>query len=118
MEGPESDLAQLWQTAVEEYEKRTKKKLGLGQFGTIEEVIKGTESLSNNFKDFRHDKSKTDKVRSAFKNNLWLIQKVVNTVQMVGNAASVSRCEYRAIFRRCPNRCTSLRPFHQLCRPV
>lgn len=83
-----SDIAQLWQLAVEDYEKRTKKSLHLAQFSNIDQVMKGTEGLSNEFKDFRHDRSKTDNVRTAFKNNLWLIQKVVNTLEVVGNAAS------------------------------
>ncbi|KAJ0413982.1 prion-inhibition and propagation-domain-containing protein [Aspergillus carlsbadensis] len=83
-----SDIAQLWQRAVEDYEKQTKKSLHLAQFRSIDQIMKGTEGLSNDFKDFRHDRSKTDNVRTAFKNNLWLIQKVVNTVQVVGNAAS------------------------------
>lgn len=87
---PVSDLAQLWQAAVEDYEKTTGKSLRLGQFGSMEEVIGGTESLSNKFKGFRDDKSKVSKVRTAFKNNMWLIQTIVNTIQTVGNAASVS----------------------------
>lgn len=85
---PESDLARLFQDAVYEYEKKTKKSLHLAPFRNMDEVIKGTEGLSSQFKEFRHDQSKTDSVRSAFKNNLWLIQKVVNTIQIVGNAAS------------------------------
>ncbi|OQD71814.1 hypothetical protein PENPOL_c001G01933 [Penicillium polonicum] len=83
-----SDIAQLWQRAVEDYEKTTKKSLQLAQFSNIDQIMKGTEGLSNEFKDFRHDRSKTDNVRTAFKNNLWLIQKVVKTVEVVGNAAS------------------------------
>ncbi|PGH06953.1 hypothetical protein AJ80_08085 [Polytolypa hystricis UAMH7299] len=83
-----SDIAQLWRRAVEEYEKRTKKSLHLAQFSNIDQIMKGTEGLSNEFKDFRHDRSKTDNVRTALKNNLWLIQKVVNTLEVVGNAAS------------------------------
>ncbi|KAJ5436398.1 heterokaryon incompatibility protein s [Penicillium cf. griseofulvum] len=83
-----SDIAQLWQRAVEDYEKRTKKSLRLAQFSNIDQVMKGTEGLSNEFKDFRHDRSKTDNVRTALKNNLWLIQKVVNTLEVVGKAAS------------------------------
>ncbi|KAB8227377.1 prion-inhibition and propagation-domain-containing protein [Aspergillus alliaceus] len=86
--GQASDIAQLWQRAVEDYEKRTKKSLHLAQFSNIDQVMKGTEGLSNEFKDFRHDRSKTDNVRTALKNNLWLIQKVVNTVETVGSAAS------------------------------
>ncbi|KAJ5668369.1 uncharacterized protein N7477_006939 [Penicillium maclennaniae] len=85
---PASDIAQLWQRAVEDYEKQTKKSLHLAQFSNIDQIMKGTEGLSNEFKDFRHDRSKTDNVRTALKNNLWLIQKVVNTVEVVGNAAS------------------------------
>jgi hypothetical protein len=73
---PESDLAQLWQAAVEEYEKKTKTSLRMSPFKSVEEVMKGTEGMSQKFKDFRHDQGKTDKVRTAFKNNLWLIQKV------------------------------------------
>lgn len=87
--GQASDLAQLWQSAVEDYEKRTKKSLRLAQLSNIDQIMKGTEGLSDEFKDFRHDRSKTDNMRTAFKNNLWLIQKIVNTVQVVGNAASV-----------------------------
>jgi hypothetical protein len=87
--GQISDIAQLWQKAVEDYEKRTKKSLHLAQFSTIDQIMKGTEGLSNEFKDFRHDRSKTDNVRTALENNLWLIQKVVNTVEVVGSAASV-----------------------------
>lgn len=84
-----SDIARLWQEAVADYEKTTKKSLHLaGRFSNIDQIMKGTEGLSNEFKDFRHDRSKTDNVRTAFKNNLWLIQKVVNTVEVVGNAAS------------------------------
>ncbi|CRL18879.1 Ribosomal protein S16, conserved site [Penicillium camemberti] len=86
--GQESDLAQLWQRAVEDYEKRTKKSLHLGKFSNIDQIMKGTEGLSNDFKDFRHDRSKTDNVRTALKNNLFLIEKVVKTVEVVGSAAS------------------------------
>ncbi|KAJ5982801.1 hypothetical protein N7451_012901 [Penicillium sp. IBT 35674x] len=86
--GQTSDLAQLWQRAVEDYEKRTKKSLHLAQFSTVDQIMKGTEGLSSDFKDFRHDWSKTDNVRTALKNNLWLIQKVVDTVEVVGSAAS------------------------------
>ena len=87
--GQESDLAQLWQRAVEDYEKRTKKSLHLEKFSNIDQIMKGTEGLSNEFKDFRHDRSKTDNVRTALKNNLFLIEKVVKTVEVVGTAASV-----------------------------
>ncbi|KIM98745.1 hypothetical protein OIDMADRAFT_57090 [Oidiodendron maius Zn] len=84
----ESDLAQLWQAAVEDYEKTTKKSLRLEQFRSMDAIMNGTEGLSNKFKDFRDDKSKVAKVRTALKNNMWLIQKIVNAVQVVGGVAS------------------------------
>ena len=84
-----SDLAQLWQGAVEDYEKRTGKNLKLGQFRSMNDVMTGTEGLATRFKDFRDDKSKMAKVRTALKNNMWIIQKVVNTIQTVGTAVSV-----------------------------
>jgi hypothetical protein len=86
---PKSDLAVLWETAVEDYERRTKKSLKMGQWQSMQEVIQGTEAQVNNFKGFRHQGTKVDKVRTAFKNNLWLIQKVVNTIQIVGSTAAV-----------------------------
>ncbi|KAL4860369.1 hypothetical protein BDV12DRAFT_205149 [Aspergillus spectabilis] len=83
-----SNLAQLWQSAVKDYEKRSKKSLQPTQFRNIDQIMKGIEGLSTNFKEFRHDRTKTGNVRTAFKNNLWLIQRVVNTVHVVGDAAS------------------------------
>lgn len=87
-----SDLASLWETAILEYDaKRTKEKqqpLRLAPFRSMEDVMRGTHNLSRKFKDFRDDESKVAKVRTAFKNNLGLMQKAVNTIQMIGNAAS------------------------------
>jgi hypothetical protein len=91
-EEQKSDLGELWGVAVAEYNaKRLKDKaqpLQLAPFRSMEEVIKGTDSTLTNFKDFRNDGSKVAKVRTMFKNNLWLIQKAVNTIQILGNAAS------------------------------
>lgn len=56
----------------------------------MEEVIGGTEDLSNKLKSFRDDKSKVSKVRTAFKNNMRLIQSIVSTIQTVAKAASVN----------------------------
>ncbi|EED16285.1 conserved hypothetical protein [Talaromyces stipitatus ATCC 10500] len=85
-----SDLSQLWQSAIQDYETTTGKKLLLSAqpFTNMQDVMLGTEELSLKFKSFRDDKSKVSKMRTAFKNNMWLIQGIVNTVQSVGNAAS------------------------------
>jgi hypothetical protein len=113
-----SDVAQLWQSAVEDYEKRTKKRLRLAQFSNVDQIMTGTEGLSNEFENFRHDQSKIDNVRTAFKNNLWQIQKVVNTVQVIGTAASV-RLELNSVhgvrFRLI---LMFDRPFLLQCRPA
>ncbi|PLB51560.1 hypothetical protein P170DRAFT_471495 [Aspergillus steynii IBT 23096] len=84
----DSDLAQLWQQAVEDYEKRTKRSLRLAKSHDINDIMQSTEGLSLEFKEFRHDRSKVEKVRTAFKNNMWLIEKVVNTVNVVGSSTS------------------------------
>lgn len=89
-ENPASDLAQLWQKAIDEYETKTKKSLRIAPGRSMEEILKRTEVETGNFKAFRHDGGKADKVRTAFKNNMWLIQKVVNTIEIVGAAASAS----------------------------
>ena len=75
---------------MEDYEKATGKSLRLERSRSMDEIMNETEGLSNKFKDFRDDKSKVAKVRTALKNNMWLIKKIVNTVQAVGNVASVS----------------------------
>lgn len=91
-EEQKSDLSALWEAAVAEYDaKRLKEKqqpLRSAPFRSMEQVMKGTENSMANFKDFRNDGSKVAKVRTVFKNNLWLIQKAVNTIQIVGSAAS------------------------------
>lgn len=87
-----SELSKLWSEAIQTYEKKTKKTLRLDQMSNLDEVIKGTERETNGFSKFRHDKGKTDKVRSAFKDNLGWIQKVVKVAEVVGKAAGVSLC--------------------------
>lgn len=84
-----SDLAQLWQAAVEEYEEATGQSLRMGRFNSMDDVMKGTEVIFMKFKDFRGDMSKVAKVRSALKNNMWLIQNIIHIVQNFANAASV-----------------------------
>ncbi|PYI07128.1 hypothetical protein BO78DRAFT_313751 [Aspergillus sclerotiicarbonarius CBS 121057] len=84
VEERDTDLAQLWAAAVADYERETGKSLRLGAFKNMDDAIKGTEGLIQKFKGFRNNKSKIAKVRTAFQNNMWLIQKIVNTAQMVG----------------------------------
>ena len=92
----QTDLSVLWESAVTDYEQRTGKSLRLAPWRSMQEVIDGTENQVNNFKDFRHSGTKVDKVRTAFSNNLWLIQKVVNVIQIVGTTAAVSLLSRRS----------------------
>jgi hypothetical protein len=85
-----SDLSAMWAKAVEDYEKKTKKSLRLASGRSMAEVMASTEVETNNFNNFRHSGSNVDKVRTAFKNNLGIIQKVVSGIEILGAAASVS----------------------------
>lgn len=85
----QSDLARLWEAAVEDHEKATGQSLRLEGLKNMQDVMNGTEGLSVKFKAFRDDGSKLSKVRTALKNNMWLIENIVHAVQNVGNATSV-----------------------------
>lgn len=86
---PKSDLASLWEQAIDDYEKRTGKSLKMTPVRSMNDVIQGAEKEVQNFQGFRHQGTKVDKVRTAFSNNLWLIQKVVNIIQIAGSTAAV-----------------------------
>lgn len=83
------DLAQLWQAAVEEYEEATGRSLQMGRLDSMDAVMEVTEGIFMRFKNFRDDTSKVAKVRSALKNNMFLIQNIIDIGQYFGNAASV-----------------------------
>ena len=110
-----TDLALLWESAVADYEQRTGKNLKLAPWRSMQEVIDGTENQVNNFKDFRHSGTKTDKVRTAFSNNLWLIQKVINAIQIVGSTAAVSWSSLDHV-ERSRMRANAHRHFHLPCQ--
>jgi hypothetical protein len=95
----DSEIAKLWQASIQDYEKATGKSLQMGQFRTMDQVMAGTENLSKNFTDFRSDGSKVSKVRTAFKNNMWLIQRIVNTVETVGDTVSVRSYHFIPSFK-------------------
>ncbi|KAL6830555.1 prion-inhibition and propagation domain-containing protein [Trichoderma sp. SZMC 28015] len=85
-----ADLTQLWLNAVAGYEKKTKKSLQKSLQGTrpTNNMQSMMENLENGFQEFRHDRSKLDRMRNVFKDNLWLIQKVVDTVEVAGSVTS------------------------------
>jgi hypothetical protein len=68
-EGPledSSDLAALWNEALEDFKGKTKLDLTKFQFRSMQEAIDSTKEQSVSFGLYRHDKGKLDTVRSAF----------------------------------------------------
>lgn len=85
-----SDLAALWEGAVVAYKNRTGKDLQMAPFRSMEGVIRETDQELQAFGGYRHpDKSKIDKVRSAFTKNLESIKKVLISAQIASNVAAV-----------------------------
>ncbi|KAL7958138.1 prion-inhibition and propagation domain-containing protein [Trichoderma compactum] len=81
-----SNLTQLWWNAVADYEEKTRKSLqGARSTNNIQSIV---EDMENGFQEFRHDRSKLDRVRNVFKDNLRLIQKVADTVEVAGGVTS------------------------------
>ena len=71
------------------FEKRTGKSLQVAPFRSMEEVVDGTDTELQRFGGFRKDKTKVEKVRSAFGKNLSTIKKVLGGIKMLADAASV-----------------------------
>lgn len=84
-----SDLAELWNEALDDFKTKTKLDLTKFHYKSMEEAIASTKQQEEQFSAFRHDKGKVDAVRTAFGNNLKLIQKIVTGAKMAADAASV-----------------------------
>ena len=82
-----SDVAEEWQQAMAEFESTTGKRLNLGQINSMEAAVSYAHNAQLSFTGFRHDGKKVDRVRTAFSNNIDLIQRLVNGAQQVANAA-------------------------------
>ena len=86
-----TDLAKLWQEAVAEYQETAHKKLDylVGPWQSVEDIENRTTALMGKFKKFREGDPKMSRVRGLFMENMWLIRRTVNAVQVIGNTASV-----------------------------
>lgn len=82
-----SDIAQDWEEALIEFKKVTGKNLDFGNITNVEEAVRQAEVQQRQFNNFRHDKGQVDKVRSAFSNNIGLIQRVWNGATSIATAA-------------------------------
>lgn len=82
-----TDIGLLWTKAVEDYMKKTGRKMDYMKARGISDVMSMTEGSLKSFKGFRHDDSKTDRVRSAFGNHLGNMQKVISGFETIGSAA-------------------------------
>lgn len=84
-----SDLAELWASALQDFQGNTKIDLTKYQFRNMNEAIESTQNQQVSFGAFRHDGGKVDAVRSLLGNNLNSIQKVVTGAKMAADAAAV-----------------------------
>jgi hypothetical protein len=83
-----TDLGALWTQAVEAYQKKTGLDLKLDNVRTMQDVMNATEGQMKKFGGFRNSETKVGKVRHAFGSQIGNMQKVMNGIQMVGQAAS------------------------------
>ncbi|KAF2683373.1 hypothetical protein K458DRAFT_389990 [Lentithecium fluviatile CBS 122367] len=82
-----TDLGALWTRAVDDYMKKTGKKMSHLGAQNMAAVMKTTESSLQVFGGFRHNDGKVDKVRSAFSRHLEDMQTVINGLESIGTAA-------------------------------
>lgn len=83
-----TDLAVLWERTVNEYIKRTGEDISRLQGKSMSEIKMKAENDNESFVHFRHYGDKTDKVRTAFGNHLDNMQRCVDGIAVLGNAAS------------------------------
>lgn len=100
-----SDIASLWNEAVADFKDSTHGiDLSKWQFKSMDEAMANARQEANKFDNFRHDKGKVDKVRTAFGKNIDLIQKIVNGAKMAADAAAVSNAKatsFHLMIERC-----------------
>lgn len=85
-----SDLAELWQKALDDFQGSTKLDLKAMRFKSMEEAMESADQQAKKFNKFRHNDGKVDKVRSALGDNLELIEKIINVGKFAADTASVS----------------------------
>ena len=83
-----TDLGILWTRAVDKYTQKTGQKLAHLRGQSISDVMQTTAVEKKRFESYRHDNGKLDKVRAAFGRHLDGMQKCLDGVQTIGEAAS------------------------------
>ncbi|KAH7128114.1 hypothetical protein B0J11DRAFT_504607 [Dendryphion nanum] len=83
----ESDLGSLWKRAIIDYKSKTGYDLSHMKAASMDGIMQSAQDNLKTFQGKLHDKSKIDKVRTAFGNNLGGMQKCMNCIQAVGAAA-------------------------------
>lgn len=91
----QSDLAALWQDAVQKYAQKSKKGRKLIQFEVsrvrnMSDIMTQVDTRQDDFDHFRDRDSKAGKVRSAFSRQLGNMKKCVGCLQAIGSAAAVN----------------------------
>jgi len=79
-----ADLAALWKRAVDDYEKKTERKLSFSKNQSIDDVKKSMENELQEFQNRRHKGDKVDRVRSAFGRQLDNMQNCLEIAKAAG----------------------------------
>ena len=96
--GGTSDLAALWNNAVNHYVKKTKGGKKLVEFEALRvrnmsDIMAQADSQRADFVKFRNQDSGVGEVRSTFSRNIGNMKRCLACVQAVGNAAAVEYSE-------------------------
>lgn len=99
-------LAPLWQSAIAEYEKDTKRQVTAGSLATlrqirsVEELLTHIETSGQEFRDFRNKRSRLWQTLSSFVSPLTAVLKIAITPSSVSDAfgvpasAAIGACLY------------------------
>src|ERR1700685_3065212 len=87
-----TDLGQIWITAVQNYEQKTRKKLGVDDAENTEQVKAGLGTVLDKFKRHRQDPAKKDalttKLKDCASKSISTIHKILQGIEILGDAAS------------------------------
>ena len=86
-----TDVEEIWQTAILDYEEATGTSLdSLVRARTLEDVLREIKDKESKFELKRHDSSKIDKFRTLVKKSLQPIEKLSEIAAHAGTGVSIS----------------------------
>lgn len=76
----------IWNEAIREYEEITKVEIrSLTEANNVDEILNDIREREKNFKGYRHDGSKLERLRTLVSKSLKLVQKVCDVVASVAS---------------------------------